>query len=135
MLIELWEKLRGYDKWVETEAKIMSSQAEAIPNRYGETVNCAYDSNDTLTWVDAAGETQSAQFEVDEQSPLYQLIGGESVTIRYDPRDPSRFYFRELLRSQVNFAVRTALTAGVALVIGYVILGMRIWLLIKRWNH
>jgi hypothetical protein len=30
MLIEIWERLRGYDKWVQTEAKIESSNLEEV---------------------------------------------------------------------------------------------------------
>jgi hypothetical protein len=37
MLIEIWERLRGYDKWVQTEAKVESSQVEETVHstRYG----------------------------------------------------------------------------------------------------
>jgi hypothetical protein len=30
MLIELWERLRGYDKWVETQAMIKSARAGQV---------------------------------------------------------------------------------------------------------
>ena len=39
MLIEIWERPHGYDKWVQTEAKIESSDVEKrkrpITDRYG----------------------------------------------------------------------------------------------------
>ncbi|HZB87158.1 MAG TPA: DUF3592 domain-containing protein [Terracidiphilus sp.] len=136
MLIEMWEKLRGYDKWVETTAKIEASEMEKIPNtgRDGSTFY-TYDSADLLTWIDTAGEKQHADFTVDDQSPLYQFVGGESVVIRYDPADPSRFYYRELLRSRVNLFFRTALATAfmLALVGGRFVI--RVVQLVRHWNH
>lgn len=110
MLIELWERLRGYDKWIETEARIESSQMRETPytNRDG-SVSYTYDASDMLTWLDAQGEKQYAAFTVDDLSPVYQLVGGESVTIRYNPQDPSQFYYRDLLRSRVKLYARTSL--------------------------
>jgi hypothetical protein len=111
MLIELWEKLRGYDKWVQTEAKVESSEVEKTPqtNQYGTQVGYSYSSGDILTWTDASGEKQCATFTVPDDSPLYQLIGGETLTIRYDPASPDHFYFRELLRTRIHTAVKTGL--------------------------
>ena len=135
MLIELWEKLRGYDKWIEAEAKIESSDLCAKPYRDRQGYEAlACESKDTVTWVDRQGAQQRANFDVDDESPLYQLIGGESIPIRYNPLNPSQFYFRELLRSRVNFVVRTALTTGVMIALGYAVLGMRIYSLIKHWR-
>jgi len=50
MLIELWERLRGYDKWIEANAKISSSDMEKIPymNRSGTVVSYNYASGDAL---------------------------------------------------------------------------------------
>jgi hypothetical protein len=108
MLIELWERLRGYDKWVQTEAKIESSDVEKTPvtDRYGRVVDYAYNAGDVITWVDNRGENQYATFDVAEGSKLYQLVDGDSVTIRYDPAQPDRFYYRDLLRYRVKVTVR-----------------------------
>jgi hypothetical protein len=102
MLIEIWERLRGYDKWVQTEAKVESSQVEETVHstRYG--IVYSYASGDILIWTDRQGEKQYADFSVPEDSPLYQLVGGETVTIRYDPAKPERFYFRELMKTRVH---------------------------------
>jgi hypothetical protein len=93
MLLEIWERLRGYDKWIETQADIESSSvAETrITGRYGKIVDYSYTSGDMLTWVDGQGEKQYADFTVPHDSPLYQLVGGETVTIRYDPARPFLF--------------------------------------------
>ena len=40
---------------------------------------------------------QYLTFDVEEDTPLFQLVGGESVTIRYDPARPDRFHDRDLL--------------------------------------
>lgn len=114
MLIELWEKLRGYHKWVQTEAKVRSSKVEKTAH-YGRdgSVSYTWASGDQLVWTDEQGQPQSAEFKVDDESPLYQLVGGESVTIRYNPARPEEFYYRDLLRSRLNFFFRMALVAAV----------------------
>jgi hypothetical protein len=103
MLIELWERLRGYDKWVQTEAKIESSDIERKAH-YGRdgSVNYSWASGDTITWTDTRGEHQTADFKVDDESPLYQLVSGEKVKIRYNPAIPNHFYYRDLLQSKVR---------------------------------
>lgn len=113
MLLELWERLRGYEKWVETRATIEKSDVTETPyaNRSGEIVGYTYDAGDVIAWIDSSGEKQYATFEVEEDSPLFQLVGGESVTIRYDPAHPDRFYYRDLLRSQVRSGVKSTLAA------------------------
>lgn len=120
MVIEIWERLRGYDKWIQAEATVESSNVEKTPiqGRYGGTVGYAYSSGDRLTWIDRQGEKQYADFTVPDDSPLYQMVGGETVTIRYDPANPDRFYYRELLRTKVHTAVKSTLIALV-FVVGY----------------
>ncbi len=76
----------------------------------------------------ATGENQYANFDVDENSPLCQLLGGESVTIRYDPASPDRFYYRDLLKTRVNSVLRT--TLAVLIVLACASVGG--WLLFKR---
>ncbi len=115
MLIEIWEKLRGYDKWVNAAATIERSDVEKIPynNRNG-TVSYSYEAGDVIAWV-ADGTKHYADFNVEEGSPLFQLVGGESVAIRYNPMDPDDFYYRDLLKSRVNRTCR-----GVFTVIGFI---------------
>jgi hypothetical protein len=121
MLIDIWERLRGYDKWVQTEARIESSDLTKIPlaDRSGNVVGYNYKAGDVVTWVDGSGERQYATFDVEEASPLFQLVGNESVTIRYDPAHPDRFYYRELLKSQVKSFFRTAL--GLLALVGFLV--------------
>ncbi len=108
MLLECWEQLRGYDKWIQTRAAIERSDVAATPyaNRSGEIMGYTYDAGDVICWTDSKGEKQYASFEVEEASPLFQLIDGETVSIRYDPAHPDRFYYRDLLRSRVHSICR-----------------------------
>ena len=111
MFLELWERLRGYDQWVETQAAVERSDVSvtSYTGRSGEVID-TYDAGDVITWTDSSGEKQYATFEIEQDSPLFQLIGGESVTIRYDPAHPDRFYYRDLLRSRVRSACKAILT-------------------------
>ncbi len=114
MLIERWEKLRGYDKWIEAAATIESSKVrETAHNGRDGSVSYSYDSGDQLIWVDVQGIKHSAQFRVDDESPLYQLVGGETVEIRYNPARPESYYFRALLQSRVRRFFRLTLIAGI----------------------
>jgi hypothetical protein len=127
MLIEIWERLRGYDKWVETQAKFESSDVEKKPirDRSGTVVDYRYVSGDLLTWTDRQGKKQSASFTVPDDSPIYQMVGGESVTIRYNPARPDRFYYRELLRTRVHTGFKITLTVLVFLGIAAVAFYLR----------
>jgi hypothetical protein len=111
MFLELWERLRGYDKWVQTQATIERSDVTTTTytTRSDEDL-VVHDAGDVITWSDPSGEKQYATFDVEEGSPLFQLVGGDSVTIRYDPARPDRFYYRDLLRSRVKSACKAILT-------------------------
>ncbi len=111
MLIEIWERLRGYDKWIQVDARIESSNLEEIKHydRYGEPEPSSWESDDEIVWTDKTGLEQRADFRVPEESPIYQLIDGAIVTIRYNPTSPEEFYYRELLRTRVHTAFKLTL--------------------------
>jgi hypothetical protein len=125
MLIELWERLRGYDKWIQAKARIRSSKVEKTPHhdRSGREFD-TWSSDNALVWTDQSGQTQSAEFAVPDDSPLYQLIGGETVTIRYNPSDPDQYYFPDLLRSRVGSGLRATLVTIVFWGILFLFLGL-----------
>jgi hypothetical protein len=108
MLIELWEKLRGYDKWTETTATIQSSklaeeQIGEVYNRYSENEPVyEWESTNTLAWADASGNRHTAEYQVSEDSPLFQLYDGQTVTIRYNPVKPDQFYLRGVSNSHAG---------------------------------
>jgi hypothetical protein len=132
MLIEMWERWRGYDKWVRTEAKIESSEIHEtdIKNQYGQTMVKDYDAGDLITWLDARGEKHQSKFSVGEVSPLYQLVDGQTFTIRYDPEHPERFYHPDLLRYRAKVAAwATLVLLGIIAFVAWFI-----WMSIRQSN-
>jgi len=119
MLIEVWEKFRGYDKWVNATA-ISDLEKTPYNNRDG-SVSYFYGAGDTIAWV-ADGTKHYADFNVEEGSPLFQLVGGESVAIRYNPKNPDEFYYRDLLKSRVNRFCRGVFIALVFIAILIIVL-------------
>jgi hypothetical protein len=107
VLIEIWERLRGYDKWIETEAKIESSdlseaEVASFRDRYGnDPKDYEWESTCWIRWTGADGKEHKNFYEVWEDSPLYQLYDGQSITIRYNPADAEQFYIRGVLKSQI----------------------------------
>jgi len=111
MLIEMWEHLRGYDKWAETNATIESSD----PTYYRTRGKDLTRSDDVIVWTDNAGEKHRAPFTVQVDSPLFQLVQGSKVSIRYNPADPEEYYFRELLQTRVRKALVTTAVAALTI--------------------
>lgn len=102
MLIELWERFRGYDRWTLAEATIESSQMEEHVYSYRGQTSHEYDSGDTLVWIDNYGNRQTAFCHIPDDSPLYQLVGGEKIAIRYNPDKPEEYYFPELMKARLR---------------------------------
>jgi hypothetical protein len=113
MLIELWEKLRGYDKWVEADAKIESAKLIEVKFPRSDDLNkskgnpIGWKSECRISWLDQNGNEHKDSFEADEESPLYQLCEGDTFRIRFDPENPAAFHVRGLLASNVTTAWKT----------------------------
>lgn len=124
MFTEVWERLRGYDKWVAAVASVESSEVNRTShtNASGRVVGYTYDSGDVLVWADAHGERHEAYFKVPDESSLYQMISGEKIAIRYNPANPDEFFLRELLQTRVHRVVTW--TVAILLFVGVVILGV-----------
>jgi hypothetical protein len=131
MLIELWERLRGYNKWIETEAKVESSQVKETQHSDDGIDYSTYDSNDVLVWADQQGENQRAYFKVPDDSPLYQLVGGETITIRYNPAEPDQYYLRELVETRIHTGVKRVIIPLV-LICFYLVFA---WLGARQGSH
>jgi hypothetical protein len=112
MIIELWERLRGYDKWVLAEATIVSAElAEvnvvAVPTARNlkRNPNAAsmkeWRSRCAIVWKNAQGHQLGGDYEVSDNSPLFQLYEGQTVSIRFDPGNPREFYLRGVLESRM----------------------------------
>jgi ribosomal 30S subunit maturation factor RimM len=123
MLIEIWEHLRGYDKWAQTNAVVCRSGTEQVEHqgRYGTYFTT--EAGDVIEWTDPTGEKQYADFNAPEGSKLFQLTTGDTVEIRYNPAKPDDFYYRDLLQLRVRQA------AGATLVVLFVLsfYGLMIW--------
>jgi hypothetical protein len=102
MLIEMWERFRGYDKWIPAEATVETSRVSSYHDRSGDHET----SRDVLKFIDAQGETQRLSFCVPGDSPLYQLVDGSKIDIRYNPSNPDEYYLRELLQTRVHAVVK-----------------------------
>jgi hypothetical protein len=111
MLIDLWEKFRGYDKWVDATATIKSSKLseQVVGHDRGGRAFYGWFGDEWLTWKDSSGAEQSEPMTVSEDSPVFQCIEGDVIVIRYNPADPSEFYVREQLKYQLNRAVKIIL--------------------------
>jgi hypothetical protein len=110
MLIEIWERLRGYHKWIETQATIKSCSLEDLgvgPVRGDKSCRLGlYDqwqSKCEISWVDASGTGQTASYAVSERSSLFNLYEGQTVPIRYNPVRSSEYYVRDLFRHRASF--------------------------------
>ena len=103
MLIEIWEKLRGYDKWAEAEATVALSKVKTYSHRGGGKY---FTSRDVLKFTDGYGKAQRISFTVPDDSPLFQIVSGSKVKILYNPSKPDQYYLRELLQTRVRKVVR-----------------------------
>lgn len=103
MLIEAWERLRGYDKWTTTIATVQASRLEGAGFGIGDQTvrEIAFQSVCNIVWKDRDRVPHSAEFEVFEESSLYQLCEGDTVDIRINPAKPDEFYLPGLLQSKL----------------------------------
>ncbi|MGA7339917.1 MAG: DUF3592 domain-containing protein [Terracidiphilus sp.] len=116
MLIEIWERLRGYDKWIQTEAAVQSSHIDEVvvaATRSGKPIY-GWQGNEEVSWVDKDGVRQCEPLAVSESSPVFKLYDGNPLVIRYNPASPCDFYVREQLRYQVNLGAKVSLAVLVA---------------------
>jgi hypothetical protein len=89
MLIEIWERLRGYDTWIETEATIKSSKIEQVVRRKSKgQIIYGWDGNKEIAWIDQAGIQQSEMFEVKDSPFVFKMHDRSPVVIRYNPVSP-----------------------------------------------
>jgi hypothetical protein len=122
MLIKFWERLRGSDRWIETTANFTTANLEKTTHvDKSGNVSSTWGSLDTIAWTDRFGTEHSADFRVPDSSPIYQMIDGDKATIRYDPTNPERYYYRDLFKSRVVNAMKKMLwtLAIITFFIGY----------------
>jgi hypothetical protein len=119
MLIDFWERLRGYDKWIETDATVASASMEQ-KLQYDRSWGAyyTYGSGDVLVWTDSSGREQRAFFSVPQGSTLYKLLGGDTISIRYNPAQPGQYYLRALLQTRLNLIAKRVLVPLVLVAAG-----------------
>lgn len=132
MLIEIWERLRGYDKWIQTEATIKSSDLEEVEvggansRYYIDQPIDEWGSFCEIVWTDASGKLHTAEYEVSENSPLFQLYDGQTIIIRYNPTYPDLYYIRGVLRSKIISAFKYRVVPAIFIVLIVLVLFLRI---------
>ena len=109
MLIQIWERLRGLNRWSPTVATIQASAPQAIDFGKENSTPLAWQSVCKIAWRDQSGVEHTAEFEAYEESPLYQLCEGDKVEIRVNPQEPAEFYLPGLLQSKLTRAWRLAI--------------------------
>jgi len=115
MLIEIWERLRGYDRWTQTNAVVCRSGTEKVEQHGRQGTYFTTEAGDVIEWTDPTGEKQYADFNAPEGSKLFQLTTGDTVEIRYNPAKPDDFYYRDLLQLKVRQAAGATLVVLLAL--------------------
>jgi hypothetical protein len=124
MLIEIWERLCGYDKWIQREATIKSSRLADV-QVFNSPAAREWRSASTLAWKDEAGQQHTATYEVTDNSSLFQLYEGQTVTIRCNPADPNKFYLPGVLKSRVMSGIKWTVLAVVGAAVARFILFVR----------
>ena len=102
VLIEIWEHLRGYHNWTPTKATVQSSTLSGVEfGRDASKQTVAWQSVCRIVWQDRDRVPHRAEFEVFEESSLYQLCDGDTVDIRFNPQKPDQFYLPGLIQSRL----------------------------------
>jgi hypothetical protein len=117
MILEIWERLRGFDKWPQVEATIQSSAVEkATRLRKGSRVD-EWKTVYEIAWTDPAGLLQRKQMALPGMSRDLNLIDGVGISVRYKPTDYSKFFIREELRRRILKEALLGLPFLIALVL------------------
>jgi hypothetical protein len=127
--IEIWERLRGYNKWIPAVATVQSSTLAPIrfndveAGTDGNKQAIAWEAVCKIVWDDRHCTRHTAEFEVFEESPLYQLTDGDTVSIRFNPDKPEEFYVPGLIQSSVARAWKLGIWAVliILVIVGFVV--------------
>lgn len=95
MLIDLWEKFRGYDKWVDATATIKSSKLNQQVVGHDRAGRAFYGwfGDEWLTWNDSSGAEQSEPMTVSEDSRYFSALKGTLSLFATIQRTPRSFTF------------------------------------------
>jgi len=122
MLIEWWERLRGYDKWTPAVATVQSTELSRVGEIGHDNSKSAlalgWESVCTIRWQDQNQNEQTAVFRAYEESPLYQLCEGDKVNIRFNPAMPSEYFLPGLVQSGLTRNWRLTVYTLMLIVLG-----------------
>jgi hypothetical protein len=89
MIEELIARLRGADKWPETEATVTS--VDRVPPQ-GKSPGSATVS---FYYRPPGAETQSGEFTVDPESSLYNVDEKDTFPVHFNPAHPEKYFSSE----------------------------------------
>jgi hypothetical protein len=127
MLVELWERLRGCDKWTPAVATVQSTELTRLGpvgnDKSNPPVALAWESICKIKWTDQNQVDRTGMFHAYEESPLYQLVEGNTICIRFDPANPSEFYLPGMIESGLVRTWKLTIYAVmmIALAIGFIV--------------
>jgi hypothetical protein len=111
MLMEIWERLRGYHKWTQAEAKVEFLKEEFLyHDKAGKDLHYSHVTGERLAWTDTTGQPHYAPLKKLGDNTRYKFTEGEAETIRYNPASPDQFYCRNISEMKVRYYVSTAFT-------------------------
>lgn len=109
-LIEIWEWLRGYRKWTQTQAQTVFLKEETLFHEGGKDLHYSHVTGARVVWTDSDGKSHYMLLKQYGNPPKYPVAEGEVVDLRYDPANPMRCYSRRLSELKVRRVVATTLT-------------------------
>jgi hypothetical protein len=122
MLIELWERLHGYDRWTPAVATVQSTKLSPVGELGSDKSNrppgLGLKSVCKIRWKDQNQNEHTAAFQAFEESPLYQLPEGDTVNIRFNPAKPSEYYLPSLTQSRLTRTWKLAVYTLILIVLG-----------------
>jgi hypothetical protein len=123
MLMEIWERLRGYASWTRTQAQIEFLKEEHLyHDEGGKELHYSHLAGNRLVWTDSNGIRHHTILEPYGDPAKCPFTDGETVDLRYNPADPEQFYSRKLSEMKVRrfFATTFTVITVAAISIGYV---------------
>jgi len=105
MLVKIWERLRGIDKWPQTTATVTEITYDSLP-RGGHMANVAF------RYRDPNGEDQYWTYTVDSMTSLYNIQPNDTFSVWFNPKRPEQ-NFSDEIESTANRTLVIILFAAV----------------------
>ena len=121
MFIEVWERLRGFDRWLETQARIESIRWWGVPDHHNQELGSRWRVLFKIVRISYAAHG-GAHFSKTVLFPAFRfdLNTGDELAIRYAPTDPEKVYVRSRTEYAMNLVVLVLMAiAMVAVLIRY----------------